>query len=1604
MKMKKFLASVLSVLMLASSMSYIASAQEADEGAEVAAETVTITFNARNGAKNAAVTTADVTVGETITFPANPTYIYHDFLGWSTEIDGEVVDVATQTASAATTYYGVWEWNKADDGTPLESITRAKNEGIAHENAIDGGTWYDAVAGVVYKTIKPKTVGNTGSANMYSSLNYTIPGTSLYMVALVRTNMIDATEVTAGIYQSTDKNGSSTSFGQMTGAPITVKDTWQKVILKHTNLQDFGIGIHIDYDLAGNDPASDLENDYYDIAGMALFSNAEDAEAWDIYAQNAYTGTAVISFDAQLTEDDDTDVFTEYPTDLENDGNALVGWTLDPTAETIEYVDLTKLALPTANATYYAVWNEERTFNFYKNDGSEDVETLVLGKGAVIEAPEFTADDKYFLGWSETPDGEIVEIPATAEESKDYYAIWLNSWITEIVIAGNDYDVVTKSGSWYGIDNLMTADELNIVMPYGYPTSVVPTVVATANSGEAVYNAPETFDGEGTIVVGDRTIKVTFTVADKDTVSDMKIVPTDTVNASGRGAKAIKDNTEKGISALKVVPIYTEESEYYAEGTYMPTKGTGIEGWGTFARHNIESYSQYRALVYYDDGGDGFDIDYSKDMPYIGVSGAHTRGSLKSKNIFSANNFTGNKWEYIYFNVPKNEYGMTLQLSYQFFGGKNANAFHNDVLYVAEIAALVDADEKFLQYVPVGLDSTNETNAKNDGTITGVTADMEIAVGDGEYVAVTEYTFDAETGVVSGLAPATYYVRYAENDKYAASEAVELVITPDAVEIYFEDGDETTAIIEQIYAYEEAITAPEAPEKAGYKFAGWALEDAEEAYDFTDATATTDLDGKTFNAIWERISEIYVNGSAVASGDGFSAESPLTSLADAWALVSDIDATIIITGNTDLKGNLHANGGNVTIKGATGEEVLTHTGPSFNGAKPGKITFENLTIVNPTQWSNFWNFYGMEVEFGENITVPVDTNNGKWPIVARAGGESGATLGRKIVIKSGEFSTFHLGSKGNVVNADVDFELLGGKASVDLGNDSVAQQQVATHGGTMQNIKALFDVQPTSVYMQWIHTMTGALQLIANNDVDLGTINMNGVIPQGGTWRINSAEGGRVDFTDTIGTFKFTTDKKYIVITDADGNSTKYRAADGATGDANLYAEETVLELALAEGDYTVSYTDEGVSVFGAFMNASNQQNFELNADNNYSVEASEATISRAERGAGAGYKFSGEFAYGNYKTVNGTLTITEYTDEFIELWPEYIEDDTLAYYHTTAMYNDRAQTLDVTVAIANGKFEAGTVGGTFDKAALEFTGYTLGAEISNNLGDAPAIVKDAMYDGEDNKFVLVWNATAGSVDATEADVEIITFHFNVLDAENYKTAVRFYHPTSAYDGYFDGEYYQASSVLAEGDDPFAVNYVDVYEGEIEFALAPTDPATITVKVTMPDKAGATVDDITYLAYAKVDTDDWKFIALEEAGNEETTIEKVISDVFFVGETYDFTIVKNGYIGSEEKTITLEVGMILEATLIGGDIKESFTGSDENAVDISDFGDGNVTLADFVRVVRAFDAETTGEYNAVVDINEDGEVNVTDLGIVKANFGASFEDVEIIITAATDSE
>ncbi len=94
---------------------------------------------------------------------------------------------------------------------------------------------------------------------------------------------------------------------------------------------------------------------------------------------------------------------------------------------------------------------------------------------------------------------------------------------------------------------------------------------------------------------------------------------------------------------------------------------------------------------------------------------------------------------------------------------------------------------------------------------------------------------------------------------------------------------------------------------------------------------------------------------------------------------------------------------------------------------------------------------------------------------------------------------------------------------------------------------------------------------------------------------------------------------------------------------------------------------------------------------------------------------------------------------------------------------------------------------------------------------------------------------------------------------------------------------------------------------------------------------------------------------------------------------YTLVIEKPGY-AKETVNVTVVGGKaeIADIHLRGGDITDSYD---------KPYGDGIVDIDDFIRVLRAFSSDSDAMVRILTDINEDGNVNVSDLAIIKRNFG-----------------
>ncbi len=287
-----------------------------------------ITFNRRNGAKNAAVTTLNVGVGEPVPFPENPTYMSHKFLGWSTEMNNKelIVDPATAVVTAemvetGMTYYAVWE-STHNSAEPVYFVTaQVYADKMAAENGT-GTIHYDAENDIVYKHFVQNPDKTAGvRCNMYSltadNLAYTTDSDTLYFVYFLRTN-ITGYKPYISFNSTTNKNGSSVS-GQFSQSADKLNYTvtnagetpeWQKITLTFSGMSELGIVDHMDFSAVGKS-AVFADGEYFDIAAIAIFDNKEAAEAYDFDKLTKPATTVYLS--STVGNDSAAGIFADAP-------------------------------------------------------------------------------------------------------------------------------------------------------------------------------------------------------------------------------------------------------------------------------------------------------------------------------------------------------------------------------------------------------------------------------------------------------------------------------------------------------------------------------------------------------------------------------------------------------------------------------------------------------------------------------------------------------------------------------------------------------------------------------------------------------------------------------------------------------------------------------------------------------------------------------------------------------------------------------------------------------------------------------------------------------------------------------------------------------------------------------------------------------------------------------------------------------------------------------------------------------------------------------------------------------------------------------------------
>jgi len=225
-----------------------------------------------------------------------------------------------------------------------------------------------------------------------------------------------------------------------------------------------------------------------------------------------------------------------------------------------------------------------------------------------------------------------------------------------------------------------------------------------------------------------------------------------------------------------------------------------------------------------------------------------------------------------------------------------------------------------------------------------------------------------------------------------------------------------------------------------------------------------------------------------------------------------------------------------------------------------------------------------------------------------------------------------------------------------------------------------------------------------------------------------------------------------------------------------------------------------------------------------------------------------------------------------------------------------------------------------------------------------------------------------------------VKFHVQTsLDGENFTTVSTFDTPKSGWNEYEIDGTGRYIKILAEECIAISGTVYGMSIFEIEAYGVPVTSEKITGSIILEREDG----NLPY-------SDNFALLTVFAKGTKDVLVQKTLESSTTasapeftielpLGE-YDYCIVKNGYLQHNGVlTIGDEGASFGEIKMIPGDIKGN----------TSDFhGDGIVDIDDFIRILRGFSSDVDASVRSAVDVNEDRVVNVSDLAIIKSNFGS----------------
>ncbi len=326
------------------------------------------------------------------------------------------------------------------------------------------------------------------------------------------------------------------------------------------------------------------------------------------------------------------------------------------------------------------------------------------------------------------------------------------------------------------------------------------------------------------------------------------------------------------------------------------------------------------------------------------------------------------------------------------------------------------------------------------------------------------------------------------------------------------------------------------------------------------------------------------------------------------------------------------------------------------------------------------------------------------------------------------------------------------------------------------------------------------------------------------------------------------------------------------------------------------------------------------------------------------------------------------------------------AQYNYNGIYDVDTGKYTLTLTFSGAEANYGSFGLKYDSDKLTLDSFTFGSEVVGAGEKAVAAGGFGTYYSANGIYQNTWVAENNvSIEAEDEAVEIGSFVFTAADgfelsadtfecADFSETGIELDQGTLE-TVFADGYYLYAPCV------PSADVYCQPIKTEFDIGLVKYD-VTASIVLERSAENGYAKDEES--GYANAGT------VVIKLGD--TTVFGASEDTLTVGEDsngkavleiatslangeYELIFTKNGYVTTKTQfTVSGADNSIGVITPVCGDIKGSYE-------DVC--GDGVVDIDDFVRIVRGFDDSATSQFRAILDLDENGSVDVTDLAIIK---------------------